>query len=69
MHFHNILFKIDNYTFIVLAIIVPALGVGASKYFGVRRMFALIFPNFAEKFLCEFRLQIISYKDHEDLFL
>jgi len=30
MHFHNILFKIDNFTFIVLTIIVPVVDLGMS---------------------------------------
>ena len=30
MHFHNILFKIDNFTFIVLTVIVPVFDLGMS---------------------------------------
>jgi len=45
------------------------IGVGASKYLGVGRIFARISPNLPEEFLCNFFLQIFSHKDHEDIFL
>jgi len=35
----------------------------------VRRIFVRISPNLPEKLLCDFCLQKISHKDHEDLFL
>ena len=46
-----------------------AIGVGASKILGARRIFARISPNVSEKLLCNFCLQIFFHKDHEDLFL
>jgi len=45
------------------------IGVGASKFLGVRRTFGWISPNLPEKFLFNFCLQIFSHKDHENLFL
>jgi len=33
-----------------------SIGGGASKYFGVRRIFARISPNFPEKLFCDFCL-------------
>jgi len=44
------------------------IGLGASKFLGVRRIFAQIFPNLPKKFLCDFHLQIFSHKNYEDLF-
>jgi len=38
------------------------------EIFGGRRIFARISPNFHEKLLCNFYLQMLSHKDHEDLF-
>jgi len=35
----------------------------------MQRIFARLFPNLPEKFLCEFSLQIFSHKDHKDLSL
>jgi len=34
----------------------------------VQKMFARISPNLPVNFLCNFSLQILSHKDHEDLF-
>jgi len=44
------------------------IGAGADKFWGVRRIFARIFPNLPEKFLCDFYLQIVSHNYHKDLF-
>jgi len=46
-----------------------SVGVGAGKFLRVRRIFAQISPNLPERSLCNFRLQIFSHNDHEDLFL
>jgi len=43
------------------------MGVGVGKFLGVRKIFARISPNFPEKILWDFFLQISSYKDHKDL--
>jgi len=48
--------------------VITTIGVGTSKFLGVRRIFARISPNLPEKFVCDFCLQIFSHKDHEDLF-
>ena len=39
------------------------------QIFGVRKIFPRISVNFPEKFFVQFRLQIFSHKDHEELFL
>jgi len=43
------------------------IGVGASKFLGVRRIFARISPNLPEKVFCTFCLRVFSHKDHESL--
>jgi len=45
------------------------IGLGASTFLVVRIILAQISPNFPKKLLCDFCLQIFSYKSHEDLFL
>jgi len=42
---------------------------GASKFLGLRRIFAQISPNLPKKLLCTFCLQIFSNTDHEDFLL
>jgi len=44
------------------------IGVGANKFLGMQRTFARIFPNLPEKLFCDYSQQILSHKDHEDLF-
>ena len=44
------------------------IGLGAGKFLVWRKIFARISPNFHEKFLCNFYLQMLSHEDHEDLF-
>jgi len=48
---------------------VGAIGVGAGKCLGVRRIFAQILPNAPKTFLCHFCLQIFSHKEQEALFM
>ena len=48
---------------------IEAIGVGASKFSGVRRIFARISLNLPEKLFCDFYLQMFSHKDHEVIFL
>jgi len=45
------------------------IGVRAGKFWAVERLFARIFTNLPELFLCDFSREIFSHKDHEDLFL
>jgi len=46
-----------------------AIGAGAGKLLGVRKIFARISPNLYEKFLCDFCLQTFSpHKDQKGLF-
>jgi len=47
---------------------VEVIGVEASKFVGVQRIFAQISPNLPEKSWWDFCLQIFSDKVHEDLF-
>jgi len=44
------------------------IGVGAGKFSGGAKDFCPNFLKIAEKFLCDFCLQILFYKDREDLF-
>ena len=46
-----------------------SIGVGAGRFFGVRRISPRISPNLPRKFLCDFCLRVFSHKDHEDVFL
>ena len=43
-------------------------GLGAGKFLVWQKIFVRIFPNFHERFLCNFYLQMLSLEDHEDLF-
>jgi len=45
------------------------IGVGTGKLLGLQRIFARIFPNLPETFLCDFSIQIFSHKDQKGLFL
>jgi len=47
--------------------VVYDIDVGAGKFSGLLRIFAGIFSNFTERFLCDFAYRF-SHKDHEGLF-
>jgi len=42
-----------------------SIGIRASKFFGVRKTSAQIFPKLPKKLFCDFCLQIFSCKSHD----